>query len=486
MFGRIAPVLAVAASVGMLAVRCDHGVWLEGEPPGDAHRPDDTTTDARDDADVSEAADLPDVPIDSRTWVLRLGDTGWHEDLERVAVDGDGTLVAVGSRTPRDGTGDTEGWVVRLDPDGHVLEQYVLPGVWIRWLPNVVRTTTGELVVVGETTRWGAGHTDLWFGVLGTGEIRRQWTLGGPDDDRWPGVHPTADGGLVVAATLDETFGLPQLAVARLAPDGTLSWQQTFPLPDTDQVYGGLPVEDPSGRIYVASLLPREEVGDDVRLLALEADGALRWERVLGDTGHDGSTALRADATGLWLTGQTDNSPFTDCAGWLVQVGHDGNVLRQTAYQGGSCDATIDLVADGAGWVLAGNLGSRVTGVPPYRVWLLSVLADGSVSRELALTVGDRALPSAMVALGPDLVVVGEIEPRDGPGDDDSFVARASAALAPPAGCAAFAAVSTASAPTAVPMQDLASRVEPTSWTVGAAAVEPLDVEVPARWECGP
>ncbi|MBN1772795.1 MAG: hypothetical protein JXB32_16110 [Deltaproteobacteria bacterium] len=275
--------------------------------------------------------------------------------------------------------------------------------------------------------------------------------------------------------------------MARLAPDGTLAWQQAFPLPDTDENYGGIPAEDPSGRIYVASLLPREGLGDDVRLLALEADGALRWDRALGEPGHDGATALRVDATGLWLTGQTDHAEFHNCAGWLVQVAHDGTLVRQTAYNGGGCDATIDLLPVGDGRILLGNLDtSEAVGIPHYRVWLLSVLADGSVRRELALTVGERTFPSALAVLGADLVVVGRIEPAEAPADYDSFVARVNLDLEEPPDCAAFAPVATRSSPTAVPMRELASRPSPTAWTLGAAAAEPRAVEVPARWECGP
>jgi hypothetical protein len=463
------------AVLGLLAAgACESDVRLEGELPGDGGPADDAGADRPDARDVPEA---------SHSWVVRLGEVGWQDYLYDVSAEPDGTVVALGSSAVG------EAWIVRLDADGRVLGQYLVDGVQCRGPGGLTRTAAGELLLVGTTNDWGAGGMDLWFGVLEGDRLGRQWTFGTGGEDTAPRVRGTRDGGLVLAASTELSPGDPQLLVARLAADGTPAWQQVFAHDDAAEQWAGRRIaEGPDGRVYVASTLRAGGDGwDDVRLLALESDGTLRWERALGDTYHDGAIALEVDARGLWLTGQTDHSAFRNCAGWLAQLDFDGNVVRQTGYNGGGCDAIAGLVAAGEGWTLAGNLQTPVViGESTYRTWLLEVDAAGAVRRELTVGVDERQYPHALAAAGPDLVVVGVVEPNAAGEDNDAFVARVNAELAPPAGCDAFAATANEAAATAVPLRDLSSRPTTAAAVQGPAAATLRAANVPVTRVCGP
>ncbi|MBC8073583.1 MAG: hypothetical protein IAG13_35000 [Deltaproteobacteria bacterium] len=95
-------------------------------------------------------------------WSWRPGHAQWPASrIEDVAVDGQGSTVAVGSVS--DGS-DQQRWIVRLDPDGAPLWSYALPNEMTggRDVANALVVLPGDdIVVVGEA-EVAPGETDAW------------------------------------------------------------------------------------------------------------------------------------------------------------------------------------------------------------------------------------------------------------------------------------------------------------------------------------
>lgn len=183
-------------------------------------------------------------------WEKTFGDSG-SDVLESVRQTADSGFVVAGYT---DSFGSTDAWAFQVDSTGETL-------LWSRTygggLPDaahwIEERPGGGFVIVGETESFGAGGADAWLAKLGAGgNVLWAKTYGGSGNDIGRAVHPTSDGGYIIAAETD-SFGAggTDAWFIKTQPDGTPQWQAT---------YGGLLadsapaiVEDPDGNMFLAA-----------------------------------------------------------------------------------------------------------------------------------------------------------------------------------------------------------------------------------------
>jgi len=155
-------------------------------------------------------------------WVVKLdqiGNLDWQNTLGGTGSDGahsikqtlDGGYIVTGFSNSTDGDvtgnhGNLDYWVVKLDQIGNLDWQNSLGGTHIEHAYSVGQYPNGQYVISGyagsKNGDVGAQHAQIeaWITILDSlGNLNWQGTLGGSLSDYGSDVHPTSDGGLIVA-----------------------------------------------------------------------------------------------------------------------------------------------------------------------------------------------------------------------------------------------------------------------------------------------
>ncbi|MEU6714649.1 alpha/beta hydrolase-fold protein [Nonomuraea sp. NPDC046802] len=193
--------------------------------------------------------------------------------------------------------------------------------------------------------------------ITRTGAWTRQF--GTAADERLYGVVALPDGGVLAAGytkgdldgkhagnSTDDAF------VARLDAGGTVRWITQFGAPDAaDRLYGLAAA--PDGGAYVAGYtkgaLDGQNAGDKDAIVArLTPEGAVSWIRQYGGAGEDKAYGIAADASAVYVAGSaTAALPGTTALGgldgWLAAYAADGT-SRWATTAGGAGDDRLNAV----------------------------------------------------------------------------------------------------------------------------------------------
>ncbi|TDX82558.1 T9SS type A sorting domain-containing protein [Epilithonimonas xixisoli] len=188
-------------------------------------------------------------PLGNLQWQKSLGGTG-QDIATSVKQIAEGGYIVVGyTWSGNDGDvtqnkGNTDYWVVKLNPSGNIEWQKSLGGTLEDHAYSVWQTTDGGYVVAGETYSPNTGDVtdnhgsfDAWLVKLNpTGNILWKKSYGGIDADMPNAVQQTADGGFVFAAISDSkdgdatgsgNHGSYDYWVVKLAPEEVLAVEDT-------------------------------------------------------------------------------------------------------------------------------------------------------------------------------------------------------------------------------------------------------------------
>jgi hypothetical protein len=339
----------------------------------------------------------------------RLIDGPRHSHIAAAAVTAEGGLCLAGEGT-LPGGGGTEGWVVRLDPQGRTLWQR-RPGhpgrdgatavlatadggciaagyaaderrlwlfkldktgrhVWERLIPAGAR---GRVTAIARDRDGGFAIAAMWRPAVeapdraivmrfaADGQLRFSQNYAEPGTVATD-LRATSEGGLVVAGIgRARADGRPAVWLVRLARDGRVDWERTYPAPGTPNAVllrvareGGIVVAASYGPAPLAAAQPAPAPGPTLRLLRLDARGQAK-----SDERHNVGLArligMTAERNGLWLAGEAAAGRGET---WLARFDARGRMADERRYLAGTGDRPAALVerADGR-LVLAGTTG---------------------------------------------------------------------------------------------------------------------------------
>lgn len=290
-----------------------------------------------------------------------------------VAADSNGTtvgLAAGGSIGGQPFAGGLDGVVIRRDAQGATQ--------WVR--------------------EFGTGTTERIYGTV-TGSGGETYVAGY--------THGDLDGSHAGNAA-DDAF------VAKVAPDGALTWVKQFGDPSAaDRAYAL--VANPAGGVYVAgytkgSLGGATNAGDkDAWVAALSATGDQRWIRQIGGVGEDKALAVTTVGGGVYAAGvagaaMPGNLSAGDYDGWVARLDDTGAVAWLREVGTAAFDQVTGIAAAANGDVIAvGDTAGSLDGANAggHDAYAIRVTPSGKVSwtRQVGTSADDRA---ADVAVQPD------------------------------------------------------------------------------------
>jgi hypothetical protein len=313
----------------------------------------------------------------------------------------------------------------------------------------------------GDVAGVNKGWCDIWIVKTDAdGNMVWQKNYGGAGTDYSTAITGTADGGVVVAGHTYSSntgdVGLNQggedFWILKLDANGNLLWQKTFGANSmeyataiTSSTDGGFIV---AGTAHIHNISNPAEYQTDVRLLKLDANGNLLWQKTYGGLNNENATGLTASGDGGFLVSGATNSNNTGNVGsnhgtydmWVIKIDASGNLVWQKTLGGSGEDHAYSIVrsTDG-GFVLAGMTYSNNNGDVgathgDFDLWVVKLNATGSLVWQK--TIGGSGFDAARsITASPDggFVCVGETNSNNSGdvgtnhGDSDLWVVKLSA-----------------------------------------------------------
>jgi hypothetical protein len=318
-------------------------------------------------------------------WVVRLDSNRnklWQKTFGGTDYDGASSLIAtldggylVGGYTlsingdVTDSHGGYDCWIIKLDAAGNLLWQKTYGGTGYDAGTNSITTSDGGYIMAGTTqsndgdVMGNHGGSDFWLVKLdGAGNKLWQKTYGGRGNDETSSFITTSDGGYVLAGSTQSNElpgfrGNTDYWVIKLDGAGNLIWQKT--LGGSSVEYPGILITTSDGGYVVAGWTISND-GDvtgnhgaaDGWLVKLNGMGNLVWQKTLGGTRDDFTSAVVATADGGYVvSGQTqsNNGDVTgnhgNGDGWLIKLNGAGNLVWQKPFGGTNNDSFGQILA---------------------------------------------------------------------------------------------------------------------------------------------
>jgi len=282
--------------------------------------------------------------------------------------------------------GDYDAWIFETDVNGDTLWSKTYGGTHSDCATSIQQTNDNGYVIAGYTFSYGAGGADAW--ILKTdlhGDTLWTKTFGGEGGDVCNSIKQTQDNGFIlVGSTSSFGAGSTDLWLLKLNMNGDTLWTKTF---GTDGIDKGYSVIVSSDSTYVITGQTKSNQNPyEIWLLKVNSDGDLLWDKIFINSGFDvGSCIIQTSDGGYVITGIWDNT-YYDLL--LLKTNKNGEKQWIKTYGGPDNDQGISVqqTLDG-GFIVAGRTDSYGNGFAD--VWLIKTdsLGINSIPEENKLVI---------------------------------------------------------------------------------------------------
>lgn len=221
--------------------------------------------------------------------------------LARAAIGVDGEYVIVGSVTEGEGFARPGAVAFVVSEDDYRIDTHTGRSIATETFTAVTQTANGDIVAVGQSDR-GEGDTDGWaVRLTPDGNVSWNRLIPEPSGDVRPAaVVELPDGDLLVAGVQNRGNVDDGWLVRLDGQTGTVEWRETFDrLGFTDVVTNG------RGALVVGADFTNR-VSRDAVVLSVDGQGRERWRQTYGGPENDVFTSLVPTDTGYLLVGWSD------------------------------------------------------------------------------------------------------------------------------------------------------------------------------------
>lgn len=302
-------------------------------------------------------------------WERTLGgpadDEGWA-----VLETKDGGYLLTGF-TESEGSGGKDLWLVKTYSDGYERWKKTFGAAGDDWGVAVLETKDGGYAVAAVTTSRGSGGSDGW--ILKTdpdGNLEWETTMGGSKNDGISSILEIEDGYLVVGFTESYGAGGKDIWLVKMDPEGERIWEKTFGKGGDERSNFVREMED--GYVVVGVSDSGGSGGRDVWLIRTDIEGETIWEKTFGGSGDDGCWSAAEGEGGLIFIGYTESQGRGDQDLWLLKISPDGEKAWEKTLGGLGFDLGRAIVStkDG-GWAMTGWTESMGSGGED--LWLVKI-----------------------------------------------------------------------------------------------------------------
>lgn len=353
-------------------------------------------------------------------WALHYG--GSTVDIPysiKYTTDG-GTIVAGytdskdGDVSPQPNREYWDLWIVKLDHCGIIQWEKSFGGTGYESARDVVQTSDGGYMVLGETNSTdggvvaGYGGTkDIWLLKLSaTGTLEWQKRYGGSGLDIGNHIELTADGSYLIAASSTSNDGdirgnhstgtYTDGVLLKISAAGVVQWSKCFGGTRNEELFD---IEVINGTTYLAGFtnsidgdIPPNQKNYDMWLLAIDGAGNKVFSRIYGGSQNDVAYSMCRGADGsLTLAGYT-TSADGDVQGakggqdyWIINVDLRGKLNWQRVAGGTDAEYAKTIIADRDSSYIVGGISYSMDGdisnaLGDGDFWVLRLSPSGTIT----------------------------------------------------------------------------------------------------------
>ena len=323
-----------------------------------------------------------DMPSPADTWAKIYGSEGKERAIDIAPTTDGGSIVA--GQTDTLGASESDIWLLKLDREGNSEWQHTIGGTGLDSASAVIQTADGGYIVAGTTFSFGSGESDSWVLKLDPlGRIEWEKAYGGVDEDSATEVLETAgcSGGYVVLGTTKTDSEDWDSWLLKLDKAGGVEWQKIYPMTGRENLVS-LARAKGYGYFISGKTHPFGAGYGDYLVLRLDDEGDVLWGKTFGlrsfippdhwNINIESEAMLCAtEDGGAALIGSSSTAGVNTFA-WMVKIDAKGGEEWQRIYAGAG-DKSISSVDP------TQDLGYIVGGGVERDGWLLKLDKEGNV-----------------------------------------------------------------------------------------------------------
>ncbi|MCB2212973.1 T9SS type A sorting domain-containing protein [bacterium] len=319
-------------------------------------------------------------------WVRYGGNRqGYSQGFDLEPLD-DGCIIACGTfGYDTTETYDRDVWLVKFDPDGHLLWQQKYGDEQRQMGYGVESTPDGGFVIAASTQVLG-NNSDI--GVIKTdGDGNLQWATSLPSEhpDFGRDVSVTPEGDILVCGWTEIDPSRMKAVLAKLNPDdGSVIWQRTYDGGVKEQAWT-LEVLQDGNYAFAGRTWSYGAGGRDAFICKVNPDGDFLGAITYGGEEKDHIYEFKETPDGGFIcTGKTESFDLGEGDAWLLRYNQRGDMLWMTMWGGHRLEfgRSVCCTADG-GYIMSG-----VTNVPGSGNQILLAKANDDGFWEWSTTLG--------------------------------------------------------------------------------------------------
>jgi len=281
---------------------------------------------------------------DKDIWILKLSSTGaiewqrtyggseWETDPS-IQQTNDGGYIVVG-HTESFGVGGADIWILKLSSAGDIEWQRTYGAGEQEYAPSIQQTSDGGYIVAGHTYSVGVEMWGYWILKLSPeGDIGWQKTYGWSTFDKPNSIQQTSDGGyIVIGETSSFGAGSSDIWILKLSSDGDIEWQKTYGGTSYDEALSIQQTND-GGYIVAGSTDSFGAGSSDVWILKLTSSGDIGWQKTYGGSGSDSASSIQQTSDGGYIvTGYIISWGAGSRDFWVLKLSSDGDINPRCSF----------------------------------------------------------------------------------------------------------------------------------------------------------
>ncbi len=242
-----------------------------------------------------EVAAQPDT-----LWTRTFG--GQREDIAYSVIQAADSTFAVLGLTKSFGAGNSDFWLVKIDPDGNEIWARTFGGADLDEGYHVHQTLDNGFMLAGDTRSFGAGGTDMML-VKTDPSGNEEWkkAFGGSGGENAAAALQTSNGNYILGGTTDSFgHGGKDFVLIRVDSTGNEIWTKTYGGSD-DEVCHDLQRTSDGGYAMLGSTRSFGAGDTDFFLLKTDHQGNELWKKAFGGPLREVGNSLRQTSDGGFI-----------------------------------------------------------------------------------------------------------------------------------------------------------------------------------------
>jgi predicted secreted protein len=208
----------------------------------------------------------------------------------------------------------------------------------------IVRCSEGGFAIIGSTTSYGAGGSDVWLVRLNsTGEPLWNRTYGSTTSDYGTSLVSLSEGGFAIAGYTDDG-GETDVWLIRTDKDGNTLWNRTYGGP-ADDVGWSIVQSSDAGFAIAGYTTSYGSGGKDFWIIRTDSQGMLVWNQTYGGKKSDVAWQITPVWDGGFAVIGSTCAPKTDNTNaWLILTNVNGELQSDQTFGRENDDVGYDVI----------------------------------------------------------------------------------------------------------------------------------------------